>query len=252
MQTELIIDETILNNRNALDRIIPEKRFRLMPHASEIIFNNPLYFKEVYDISAPLNMVPTYPGDRPYFRERMARLDEGNDYCLSALALSSHAGTHLDFPSHLLKSGKTQEQYSLKRFIIPAEVISVPEEGPVLPSSLQGCKINKGQALLFKTSNSKKHLMHQAAFSEEFVCLSPEVASLCVAREVGLVGIDYLSVDKYGDESLIVHRTLLENDVLILEGIDLDDVPSGGYSLLCLPLSIKDAEASPVRAVLVR
>jgi len=49
-----------------------------------------------------------------------------------------------------------------------------------------------------------------------------------------------------------VHRTLLENDVLILEGIDLAEIPCGRYSLICLPLSVKDAEASPVRAVLVR
>jgi len=230
----------------------PEKRSRLMSSVSEIFPNNRLDFKDVYDISAPLNTVPTYPGDRLYFREWMARLDEGKDYCLSALTLSSHAGTHLDFPSHLLRGGKTQEEYSLKRFIIPAEVISVPGEGPILPSSLQGCKIMKGQALLFKTSNSKKHLMHQAAFSEEFVCLSPDAARLCAAEGVGLVGIDYLSVDKYGDDSLPVHRILLENDIVILEGIDLAAVPCGRYSLICLPMSIEDAEASPVRAALVR
>ena len=223
-----------------------------MPPVSEIILNTPLDFKEIYDISAPLNTVPAYPGDRPYFREWMARLDEENDYSLSAIAFCSHAGTHLDFPSHLIKSGKCQELYSLKRFIIPAEVVSVPGEGPVLPSSLQGCKIGKGQALLFKTGNSKKKLMHQTAFSKDFVCLSLDAAHLCVTEEVSLVGIDYLSVDKYGDDSLPVHRTLLENDVLILEGIDLAEIPCGRYSLICLPLSVKDAEASPVRAVLVR
>ena len=222
-----------------------------MPHASEISLKNFLNFEEVYDISAPLNMVPAYPGDRPYFRKWTTRLDEGEDYCLSALALSSHAGTHLDFPSHLLKGGKSQEQYSPKR-LPPAEVISVPGEGPILPSSLQGSKINKGQALLFKTSNSKKRLLHQAAFSEEFVHISPDASHICAALEVSLVGIDYLSVDKYGDDSLPVHRTLLENDILILEGIDLADVPCGRYYLICLPLSIKDAEASPVRAILVR
>jgi arylformamidase len=79
-----------------------------------------------------------------------------------------------------------------------------------------------------------------------------DVAQLCVAGEVSLVGIDYLSVDKYGDDSMPVHRTLLENDILILEGIDLAGIPSGRYSLICLPLSVKGAEASPVRAVLVR
>jgi arylformamidase len=166
--------------------------------------------------------------------------------------MGSHAGTHLDFPSHLLESGRAQDKYPLKRFILPAEVVCIFGEGQVLPSSLQGSKINRGQALIFKTDNSRKKLMHQAAFSEDFVCLSSDVARFCVAEGVSLVGIDYLSVDKYGDDSLPVHRTLLENDVLILEGIDLAAVPSGRYSLICLPLSIKGAEASPVRAVLVR
>jgi len=209
-------------------------------------------FEEIYDISAPLNMVPAYPGDLSFFREWTARLDDGKDYSLSSLALCSHAGTHLDFPSHLLKGGKAQDKYSLKRFIIPAKVISVPGEGQVLPSCLQGGKIDKGQALLFKTGNSQKRLMHQTAFSEDFVSLSLELAQLCVAEGVSLVGIDYLSADKYGDDSLPVHRTLLENDIRILEGIDLAAIPCGRYSLICLPLSLKDAEASPVRAVLVR
>ena len=215
-----------------------------MPHASD--------FKEVYDISVPLDKAPIYLGDRPFTQEWMARLNEGDGYNLSALALGSHAGTHLDFPSHLLKNGEAQDKYPLKRFILPAEVVCVSGEVAVLPRCLQDSKIDKGQALLFKTSNSQKRLMHQAAFSEDFVSLSLGLAQLCVVKGVSLVGIDYLSVDKYGDDSLPVHRTLLENDVLILEGIDLAAVPSGRYSLICLPLSITDAEASPVRAVLVR
>ena len=73
----------------------------------------------------------------------------GKTIAYPALALSSHAGTHLDFPIHLLKKGRTQDQYSLNRFIIPAQVISVAGEGPILPSCLQGCKIDQraGSAL---------------------------------------------------------------------------------------------------------
>jgi len=215
-----------------------------MPHASD--------FKEFYDISAPLEMAPIYPGDLPFSLEWIARLNEGDSYNLSALALGSHAGTHLDYPSHLLKSGKSQDQYPLKRFILPAEVVCVSGEGPVLPGSLQDCRIERGHSLLFKTRNSEQRLMHQAAFSEDFVSLSLGLAQLCVVMGVSLVGIDYFSVDKYGDDSLPIHHTLLENDVLILEGIDLADVPCGRYSLICLPLSIKGAEASPVRAILLR
>lgn len=223
-----------------------------MPDRSKIATNHPADFKEIYDISVPLNEVPIYPGDRPFSQEWMARLDSGDGYNLSALALGSHAGTHLDFPSHLLGGGKGQDEYPPGSFIMPAEVVCVSGDGPVLPDSLPKSGIESGQALLFRTRNSRRRLMHQADFSEDFVSLSAQAARLCVARGVRLVGIDYLSVDEYGDDSLPVHRTLLENNILILEGIDLETVACGRYTLICLPLRIEGAEASPVRAVLVR
>jgi arylformamidase len=223
-----------------------------MPFASKAAFNNPLDFKEIYDISVPLNEAPIYPGDRPFSQEWMARLGRGDGYNLSAIALGSHAGTHLDFPAHLLNGGKGQDEYPPRSFIMPAEVVCVNEDGPVLPGSLPESGILSGQALLFKTGNFRRNLMHRAGFSEDFVSLSAQAARLCVTRGVRLVGIDYLSVDEYGDGSLPVHRTLLENDILILEGIDLYTVPCGRYTLICLPLRIEGAEASPVRAVLVR
>jgi arylformamidase len=94
--------------------------------------------------------------------------------------------------------------------------------------------------------------MLEPVFTPDFVSLSPEAASSCVSRGTGLMGIDYLSMDRFEDVSLPVHHILLENDVLILEGLDLSQVAAGRYLLICLPLSIENAEASPVRAVLVR
>jgi arylformamidase len=94
--------------------------------------------------------------------------------------------------------------------------------------------------------------MHDPSFCRDYVFLSSDAAELCVSYGLGLVGIDYLSVDRFEDESLPVHHILLERDVLILEGLDLCSVPQGRYLLICLPLSIENAEASPVRAVLVR
>jgi arylformamidase len=135
---------------------------------------------------------------------------------------------------------------------MPAEVVCVSGDGPVLPGCLPESGIEPGQALLFKTGNSRRGLMHQSGFSEDFISLSEQAARFCVTRGVKLVGIDCLSVDEYEDDSLPVHRTLLENDILILEGIDLAAVPCGRYTLICLPLKIEGAEASPVRAVLVR
>lgn len=94
--------------------------------------------------------------------------------------------------------------------------------------------------------------MLEPTFNPDYVSLSPEAAGYCVSQGIGLVGIDYLSLDRYEDESLPVHHILLENDIIILEGLDLCQVAAGRYLLICLPLSIENAEASPVRAVLVR
>ena len=222
-----------------------------MSNASEMPLPEALYSNNVHDISAPMETAPVYPGDDSCIRHWVSKFEEGADYSLSALTLGSHTATHLDFPSHLFKNGKALDKYPLARFITPARVISVEEGEAIPPSALLGLEIDKGEALLFKTRNSQQRLMHDSVFSEKYVCLSLAAAQLCVSCGTGLVGIDYLSVDSYGDASLPVHRTLLENDVLVLEGIDLGDVPCGRYWLICLPLRINDAEASPVRAVLV-
>jgi arylformamidase len=228
-----------------------------MSFASENNLDCEWSFHEVYDITALLNRAPDYPGDRKFLQDWMAGFDDSDGYSLSALSLSSHAGTHLDFPSHVKKGGKSQDSYSPDRFIMPAEVISVPEEGPVQPSSLKDsmlsdCRTKHNEALLIRTPNSQKRLMNQPGFSREYASLSLEAASICVSGGIALVGIDYISVDRFEDNALPVHHMLLDNGVIILEGIDLSAVPSGRYLLICLPLKIDYAEASPVRAVLVR
>jgi arylformamidase len=223
-----------------------------MSHASEIELPTALDIKEVHDISVPLEVAPAYPGDDSYSRQWVSGLVDGDDYNLSTLTLGSHIASHLDFPSHVLKNGRTQEMYPLNRFIVPAQVIAFDCDGAIPPSAIPLHSIDRGEALLFKTRNSSERLMHNAVFSENYISLSPDAARRCVSLGVSLVGIDYLSVDRYEDVSLSVHRTLLENDILILEGIDLNDIPCGRYTLICLPLQIVGAEASPVRAILVR
>mgnify|MGYP001157352912 CR=1 FL=1 len=47
------------------------------------------------------------------------------------------------------------------------------------------------------------------------------------------------------------HQRIAAHDMAILEGIVLTQVPDGLYTLIALPLKIENADASPVRAVLV-
>ncbi len=225
-----------------------------MPLASQLPLDSPLHFRECFDISVPLGDAPSWPGDRPFSLEGQR---DGSGCLTSTLGLGTHCATHLDFPGHILQGGRRQDDYRLQRFILPARVVHASgQEKAVLASTLReglpGGMIAPGEAILLKTANSERRLLARQTFSRNFVSLSAQAARFCADGRAGLVGIDYLSVDDCDSESLPVHRILLESDILILEGIDLSAVPAGRYTLICLPLSLGGAEASPVRAVLVR
>jgi len=229
-----------------------------MPHAPDSRLKKIGRFEEMRDITAILGLVPDYPGDRSFsldwiLRPEDSSLQELNSgFRLSALSLGSHAGTHIDAPTHLLGKAKTLDQYPPQRFLIPAHVISVGNEESIQPGCLDDIDVEEGDAVLFQTTNSSFGLLRRSGFEENYVYLSEAAAKRCVALRISMVGIDYLSVDRYGDEAVPAHHCLLENDVLILEGIDLQGVPPGKFILSCFPLRIKGIEAAPVRAVLLR
>jgi arylformamidase len=210
-------------------------------------------FKEVFDISILLGKEDVcYPGDVPFSRQVVSSIERGAAYNLSNLTLPSHSGTHIDAPAHFIKGAKTIDLYPLKRFIIPAHVVDAEDEEAIEAQIFQNLDIKSGDALLFKTMNSMSGLSTSGSFSEKFVYMSEEAAHRCADLNVGLVGIDYLSVDRCSDEAAPAHRILLESDIMILENINLREVPEGEYTLFCPPLKIRDAEASPVRAMLLR
>lgn len=190
--------------------------------------------------------MPYYPGDELYRAEPLCTLERSG--CnMHRLILGTHTGSHIDAPFHFLQTGKTIDQYPLFRFIEPAQVVEVRGK-EIGPDSLEGVDREVG-AVLFKTSNSR--LMELGTFSRDYVSLTPEAAEALIQRGVRLVGIDYISIEKFGASDFRVHKRLLQEDVLILEGLNLKDVPSGRYLLLAVPLRLKGMDGSPVRAFLL-
>lgn len=205
----------------------------------------------VMDITVTLGAeAPVWPGDTPYQREMRDTMAGGNVADVSRLTLSAHAGTHIDSPAHFIASARKLDAYGVERFVLPAVVVAVDDVKAVRAEHLADVEIAPGEALLLRTSNSTTGLCRRQAFSEEFVALTAGAARWCVDRQLGMVGIDYLSIDPYGD-CFDAHYTLLGNDVLVLECVDLADAAPGRYTLVCLPLKLPDCEASPVRAVLL-
>jgi arylformamidase len=202
--------------------------------------------RTVIDISRSIGQDSlVYPGDPPPLMPRSSAIAAGHSYNVLELHWNTHLLTHLDAPYHFFEEGAPVDGIPLDRFIGEALVIEV--EGPAvleehIPDAVGGL------SLLFKTSNSRDW---NAQFNPDHVFVSAGAAILMAQRQVNLVGVDYLSIEHYGDQAFPAHRALLGAGIPILEGLDLGAVEPGRYTLVALPLKIAGADGSPVRAVLL-
>ena len=206
---------------------------------------------KIYDISVELGTESIdYPGDTPYSRNLI--MDSSESFCnLSRLEMSCHSGTHLDVPYHFYEDGKTLDDFSVTDFIKRVHVIEIMNPAQVSESEVDWNRIKPGEGVLFKTRNSREELIKSGKFVSDFVYLSPEAAKKVNDCSASLVGIDYITIEKYGVEIFHSHLEVLGKDVIVLEAINLAQVPEGAYTLMCLPLKLSGADASPVRAILI-
>lgn len=201
------------------------------------------------DVSLPIGPdMPVYPGDPAVVVEPASTLDDGLSH-VSRLAFGSHTGTHVDAPAHFIRGGTPLGEVPLARWSGPCWVFEVPAASEIRPAHwLAAWPDAPVERVLFKTPNSQLWDTPQAG--KVWQALSLEGARWLVAHGVKLVGIDALSIERGGSEDFPVHRTLLGNDVVLLEGLDLRRVTPGPYDLLCLPLRLDAPDGAPARVIL--
>ena len=203
---------------------------------------------KIYDITVALSDgLPIFPGDPPFLIEPVTRLARGDDANVSRIIISSHSGTHLDPPRHYSDQGISVDQIPLSLLVGDALLVELNGILAIGRAELAQLPLKRENRLLLKTDNSR--LWGNPVFSADFTCLTPDGAHYLVETGVKLVGIDYLSIERL-DGKGEVHRILLDNGVIILEGLNLTGVPGGNYELICLPLKIRGGDGAPVRAIL--
>ena len=209
-----------------------------------------------FDVSAPLRPeLVTWPGVVERFdRSLVASLDAGDAMTVSQIRLGAHAGTHIDAPCHFLPDGGGIETVPLSALIGPAFVVEVPSGVSVITADvLDDANIPPSvRRVLARTTNSG--WSHKSTvFDEDYVAYDESAATWCVRRGVELVGIDYLSVEPFsaGERDYPVHKTLLGSGIVVLESLDLLDVPPGRSELVVLPLLIPGSDGAPARAILL-
>ncbi len=207
---------------------------------------------KIYDVTIAVSeIVPTFPGDPKVKIDVCSAIANGDAANVSQITMGVHTATHVDAPNHFIEGTRRVDELDLYKLIGDCEVVEL-DENVMAITAKHVEKLQNVERVLFKTRNSNFWNEPEKGFREDFTYIEPEAAKVLVEKGVKLVGIDYLSVEKFGAKSFDTHITLLEKEVVIIEGLDLREVPAGNYEVFCLPLKIigGTGDGSPARTVL--
>lgn len=208
----------------------------------------------IYDVSVPISArTPVYPGDPGIEIRQWLSLANGDPANVSAICCGAHTGTHVDAPAHFLKDAPKLDSLDLQTLIGEVQVVEIPNDVMAIEASQLENRLAAGtQRVLFKTRNSEFWNDPNGQFRSDYTYLAPAAAAKLIDQGIRLVGIDYLSVERFDSETFETHEILLTNGVIIVEGLDLRAVPAGIYELICLPLKLADGsgDGAPARTVL--
>lgn len=204
----------------------------------------------IFDISIPLtNKTAVYPNNPKVVivsHQKMPK-DSSNS---SKITLGSHVGTHIDSSLHIKNKAGSVDKISLDKLVGSCRVLDmskVKEKITVADFKNHG-GVKKGERILVKTGNSARGFKK---FYKDYIYLDGEAADYLANKRITLFGIDAWSVKQRSGKDLRAHASLLQNDIVVLEGLDLSRPKAGRYKLAALPLKVIGVDGAPVRAILI-
>lgn len=181
------------------------------------------------------------------------RLLHEHGYNERRLTLTTHTGTHMDAPAHLLEGAPTLDRLDPGRFLGRGMILDATSTGPEIGLETllaRQAEIMASDYLLLRTGWDAK--WKTSAYLEGFPVLSAEAARWLARQNMKGVGVDAISVDVVDSEQLPVHHALLGSGMVIVENLKaLAALPENGFTFCCLPLPLADADGSPARAVAI-
>lgn len=198
------------------------------------------------DITQKLsNEIAHWPGDEPFNFELSATKSETGSVNIGSISTSTHIGTHMDAPFHFDDDGITIDQIDVNRLIGEATLIEVFEENLISREILEQFDI-KGTIIMIKT----KHEAKSNVFPENVPVLTEDAIAYLSSIGIKVFGIDVPSVDDIDSKTLDNHHAFNKYDIINIENLLLEEVSAGYYHFIGLPLNLKGADGSPIRAVI--
>ena len=202
--------------------------------------------------------------------------DKGYFYSAYRYSAAEHGGTHLDAPIHFAKGRHHVDEIPLEQLMGNGIVIDVTSQCASNPdyqvsvADLQNWerrngRIAPGTIVFLRTGFGKRYPDRKSYLGTEergagavaklhFPGLDPAAARwLTQNRSIKAIGLDTASID-YGQSTLFEsHRILMEQNIPAFENVaNLELLPAKGFSVIALPMKIKNGSGGPLRIVAFR
>ena len=188
----------------------------------------------IFDISQEVFSCAVYPGDPTPEKQTLCSTQGGDLYNLSVFSMCAHNGTHIDAPFHFLHDGKTVDQLDLSYFV--GDCYVARHTGDVSAAD--------ARQILTKACGAQRILIGGKA------TVTAEAAEVFALHNLKLLGNEGQTVGPK-EAPMQVHLILLKQEVALLEGIVLQNVPEGHYFLNAAPLNLAGCDGAPCRAYLI-
>ncbi|KHF41632.1 arylformamidase [Halalkalibacter okhensis] len=199
------------------------------------------------DVSQPLHdKLAHWPGDTPFSYQVTYSEEQTGSVNIGQMTMSVHSGTHVDAPFHFRNDGAKILDLDINVFIGEARVIELSSFEKIDKAALSTIDLDGVTRLLIKTAIPNR----PDRFPESIPYVTADGACYLHEKGIRLIGVDVPSVDALDSKELEGHHALFQHQIHILENLMLDHVKEGDYELIALPLPLKDADGSPVRAVI--
>jgi len=174
-------------------------------------------------------------------------------YIIQNVTMSSHVGTHIEFPYHHLKTGKTAAEYPLDRLVGDAVLFNFThkkKDEVITKSELEatGIDVRKGDIAIIYTG--MQELWNTPKGHDRPVLSIEATEYLVVDRGIHCIGTDATGLEVRGTDYQPVHQLLFAHDVAKIESMtNLDKLSGNRFTIITLPLMIEGMDACPVRIV---
>jgi len=209
----------------------------------------------IIDLSQSINSdIKLYPGSpNVYFLKWSKYTIDGYDS--EAIFLSTHTGTHMDAPSHFIEGAESIDDIDVNRFVMKnVHLLKIFKSSNQLITTEDiinsNIDIKENDSIVFSTG--WEHNYNSDNYISSNPGLSSQAATYLSNKKINAVAIDSPSIDSGIESEFPVHQILLKNNIIIIENIcNLAQIDKKNFRLIAIPLKLRGASGSPVRALAI-